>query len=193
MKEYPNRQNRFKNKLHKSLPMYPAQQAVGSTVRKKERARERETRATRHLKGSRTVLDSGFHSVDSGFHTLDPKSCQQNLDSSFHRKWDSGFQELQSVFQSLGFGIAQAKIQRIPDSTRKNSRIPESGFSYMGRQIGARSRLRAPMRASFSRLATRAPRRACSQVRVSSRDMHWENKYKLKRPSQERLAPRSLS
>ena len=165
--------------------MYPAQQAVGSRGRKKERARERETRATPQLKGSRTVLDSGFHSVDSGFHALDPRSCQQNL--------DSGFQELQSVFQSLGFGIAQAKVQRIPDSTRKISGIPESGFSYMGRQIGARSRLWAPMRASFSRLATRAPRRACSQVRVLSRDMHWENKYKLKRPSQERLAPRSLS
>ena len=173
--------------------MYPAQQAVGSRGRKKERARERETRATPQLKGSRTVLDSGFHSVDSGFHALDPRSCQQNLDSRFHRKWDSGFQELQSVFQSLGFGIAQAKVQRIPDSTRKISGIPESGFSYMGRQIGARSRLWAPMPASFSRLATRAPRRACSQVRVSSRDMHWENKYKLKRPSQERLAPRSLS
>ena len=173
--------------------MYPAQQAVGSRGRKKERARERETRATPQLKGSRTVLDSGFHSVDSGFHALDPRSCQQNLDSRFHRKWDSGFQELQSVFQSLGFGIAQAKIQRIPDSTRKISRIPESAFSYMGRQIGAHSRLWAPMPASFSRLATRAPRRACSQVRVSSRDMHWENKYKLKRPSQERLAPRSLS
>ena len=36
-----------------------------------------------HLRGSKTVLDSGFHSVDSGFQVLESSHCQWNLDSGF--------------------------------------------------------------------------------------------------------------
>ena len=36
-----------------------------------------------HLRGSKTVLDSRFHSVDSGFQVLDLGLCQWNLDSGF--------------------------------------------------------------------------------------------------------------
>ena len=73
-----------------------------------------------HLRESKTVSESEFHTVDSGFLVLDSGFCQWNL--------DSGFQSL------VGFWNPQAVVQipkpRIPDS---NQRFP--GFSYMGRKI----------------------------------------------------------
>ena len=60
-------------------------------------------------KGTKTVLDSGFHAVDSGFQI----SCQWTLDSGFHHKWDSGFIGLNSGFQSTGFQIPGTKICQI--------------------------------------------------------------------------------
>ena len=62
-----------------------------------------------HVRETKTVLDSGFHAVDSGFQI----SCQWTLDSGFHRKWDSGFIELNSRFQSTGFQIPGTKICQI--------------------------------------------------------------------------------
>ena len=36
-----------------------------------------------HVRESKTVLDSGFHTVDSGFQVLDSSLCQWNLESGF--------------------------------------------------------------------------------------------------------------
>ena len=36
-----------------------------------------------HVRESKTILDSGFHSVDSRFQVLDPSLCQWNLESGF--------------------------------------------------------------------------------------------------------------
>ena len=78
-----------------------------------------------HVRESKTVLDSGFHTVDFGFQVLDSSICQWNL--------KSGFQSL------VGFRILWAVFlipkPRIPDSTAKIARIPESGFLYMERDI----------------------------------------------------------
>ena len=81
------------------------------------------------VRESKTVLDSGFHTVDSGFQylslelgfwipvvsgILDSLSCipdSKDQDSGFHKQ------------KFLGFWILQAKI----------SQIPESGFPYTGR------------------------------------------------------------
>ena len=61
-----------------------------------------------HVRNLKTVLDSEFHVVDSGFQA-------PALDSGFfdcgtwvpdsNPKWDSGFLELYSEFQSPGFSI----------------------------------------------------------------------------------------
>ena len=67
-----------------------------------------------HVKESRTVLDSGFHSVDSGFQVLDSSICSWKL--------DSGFQSL------VGFRIPKP---RIPDSILiKSFRIPDCRSKY---------------------------------------------------------------
>ena len=56
------------------------------------------------------ILGSGFHAMDSGFQVLDSILFQCNLDSGFHRQWDSGF-------QSTGYRITQSKFSQIADST----------------------------------------------------------------------------
>ena len=68
-----------------------------------------------HVRESKTVLDSGFCAVDSGFQVLRSGLFQWNLDSGF--RWLVGFRIVWAVFR-----IPWAKI----------SRIPQSGFSYMG-------------------------------------------------------------
>ena len=60
-----------------------------------------------HVRETKTILDSGFHAMDSGFQSLDSRSFSV---------------ELGSGFQGPGFRIPHEKI----------SRIPESGFPYMG-------------------------------------------------------------
>ena len=75
--------------------------------------------------------DSKFHPVDFRFHV----SATWIPDSN--REWDSGFLELYSGLQSPGFRIPQAKISWIPDFASKTfSKIPDSGFRYMGRHEG---------------------------------------------------------
>ena len=103
--------------------MYPAQQAVGSRGRKKERARERETRATPQLKGSGQswILDSTVWIPDS-MHWIpdlvsrtwipdsivsgipDSKSCSpysKAQDSALHKQKFRGFRIPREKF--LGF------------------------------------------------------------------------------------------
>ena len=70
-----------------------------------------------HVRESKTVLDSGFHAVDFGFQVLDSWLCHWNLDSGFRRL--VGFRIPMVI---VGFRISRAKI----------SRIPQSGFPYMG-------------------------------------------------------------
>ena len=65
---------------------------------------------SRHVRESKTVLDSRFHTVDSGLQVLDSEffvSGTLILDSN--RLWDSGFLKLYSGFQSPGFRILQLK------------------------------------------------------------------------------------
>ena len=77
-----------------------------------------------HVMESKTVLDSGFHTVDSGFQVMVFSLCQWN--------WDSGFQSLVgfripcTVFRILKPRIPDStcKIFQISDSTSKN--FPES-------------------------------------------------------------------
>ena len=89
------------------------------------------------LRGSKTVLDSGFHTVDSGSQVIDSSLCQWNLDSGFQLLVGFRFLKLCSGFQSPGFQISQAKFSQDsgfyeqkfprfwnPDSlTRENPRI----------------------------------------------------------------------
>ena len=56
-----------------------------------------------HVRESKTVLDSGFHTVDSGFQVLDPSLCQWNLESGF--QLFVGFRIHLAGFQSPGLRI----------------------------------------------------------------------------------------
>lgn len=70
-----------------------------------------------HVRESKTVslgfwiTRHGFQALDSGF--FDSETWIPDL----NHKWDSGFLELYSGFQSPGFRIPRAKTSPIPDST----------------------------------------------------------------------------
>ena len=82
-----------------------------------------------------TVLDSGFHAVDSGFEVLDTSFIVNgSWISDSNRKWDCGFLELYSVFQSPGFRIPQAKISLFRILQANLSQILESVLPHIGRQ-----------------------------------------------------------
>ena len=77
-----------------------------------------------HVRESKTVLDSGFHTVDSSL-------CQWNLDSGFHLL--VGFQIPEAVFWIPNSRIPHSTSKifpqfRIPEA--KISQIPESKFPY---------------------------------------------------------------
>ena len=77
-----------------------------------------------HVRESKTVLDSGFHTVDSSL-------CQWNLDSGFHLL--VGFQIPGAVFWIPNSRIPHSTSKifpqfRIPEA--KISRIPGSEFPY---------------------------------------------------------------
>ena len=93
-----------------------------------------------HVRESKTVLDSGFHTLDSGFQVLDSSLLSAELgfwipivsgisDSLScipdSKTQNSGFLELYSGFQNPGC--------RIPHFTSKNFLDSESVFPYQGR------------------------------------------------------------
>ena len=87
-----------------------------------------------HVRESKTLLDSGFHAVDSGFHLLDSRSFSVEL--GFRIRIVSGIPDSytcipDSKAQDSGFHKQKFPRFRIPNA--KISRIPESGFLYMGR------------------------------------------------------------
>ena len=71
-----------------------------------------------HIRGTKTVLDSGFHAGDSGFQVLDSSPCKWNLVSGFQSEL-AGFRNPWAAytgFQSPGLCVTQAKISQIPES-----------------------------------------------------------------------------
>ena len=81
---------------------------------------------SRHVRESKTVLDSGFHAVDSRVQLLDSRSFSVEL--GFRIPIVSGILDFYGCIpdsKAQGFRIPQAKF----------SKIAESGFPYMGRKI----------------------------------------------------------
>ena len=79
---------------------------------------------SRHVRESKTVLDSGFHAVDSRVQLLDSRSFSVEL--GFRIPIVSGILDFYGCIpdsKAQGFRIPQAKF----------SKIAESGFPYMGR------------------------------------------------------------
>ena len=102
------------------------------------------------VRGSKTVLDSGFHAVDCEFQLLDSRSYTAEL--GFRIPIVRGIPDSDSC-------IPDSKA-RIPDSTSKNFprfrilhakifRIPESGFPYMGREFGNASKATCGVRCNI--------------------------------------------
>ena len=89
-----------------------------------------------NVRESKTLLDSGFHAVDSGFQLLDSRSFSVEL--GFRIRIVSGIPDSYSCIpdskaQDSGFHKQKFPRFRIPNA--KISRIPESGFLYMGRRL----------------------------------------------------------
>ena len=97
-----------------------------------------------HLRKPKTVLDSVSHAVIPG--TRFQNLCRRNLDSGSNRKWGLGFLTLSCGFQSLGFRIRKIKFYGFQILQATIFQIPESGFSYMGRdrEGGGAGRAAAP-------------------------------------------------
>ena len=90
-----------------------------------------------HVRESKTVLDSGFHAVDSEFQLLDSRSYTVEL--GFRIPIVSGIPDSHSCIpdsNSQDSGFHKQKFPRFRILHAKISRIPESGFLYMGRQRG---------------------------------------------------------
>ena len=78
-------------------------------------------------KGSKTLLDSGFHAVDSGFHLLDSRSFSVEL--GFRIRIVSGIPDSHTRIpdsKAQDSGFHKQKISKIPDSKCKN--FPDSGI-----------------------------------------------------------------
>ena len=74
-----------------------------------------------HARESKAVLDSGFYAMDFRIPVWIPHFFKIGTwISDSNRLWDSGFIELDSGFQSPGFGITQTNLFRIPDSSSKS-------------------------------------------------------------------------
>ena len=94
-----------------------------------------------HVRESKTLLDSGFHAVDSGFHLLDSRSFSVEL--GFRIRIVSGIPDSytcipNSKAQDSGFHKQKFPRFRIPNA--KISRIPESGFLYMGQLFSKKAK-----------------------------------------------------
>ena len=87
-----------------------------------------------HVRESKTVLDSGFHAVDSGFQLLDSRSYTVEL--GFRIPIVRGIPDSDSCIpdsKAQDSGFHKQKFPRFRILHAKISRIPESGFPYMGR------------------------------------------------------------
>ena len=83
---------------------------------------------SRHVRESKTLLDSEFHAVDSGFHLLDSRSFSVEL--GFRIRIVSGIPDSYTCIpdsKAQDSGFHEQKFPRF--------RIPESGFLYMGRVL----------------------------------------------------------
>ena len=74
------------------------------------------------------------------FQVVDFSLCRWNLDLYCNSRWDSGFLELYSGFQSPGYGIPQENFPRFQIQKAKLSWIPESGFPYIRRPLACSRR-----------------------------------------------------
>ena len=87
-----------------------------------------------HVRESKTVLDSGFQAVDSGFQLLDSRSYTVEL--GFRIPIVRGIPDSDSCIpdsKAQDSGFHKQKFPRFRILHAKISRIPESGFPYMGR------------------------------------------------------------
>ena len=81
-------------------------------------------------KGSKTVLDSGFHATDSGFRVGDFRLCQRNLDSGFQSlRWAGsgllvGFRILWAIFRIPKPRIADSTCKFFSDSGFHKQKLP---------------------------------------------------------------------
>ena len=91
-----------------------------------------------HVRESKTVLDSGFHAVDSGFQLLVSRSYTVEL--GFRIPIVRGIPDSDSCIpdsKAQDSGFHKQKFPRFRILHAKISRIPESGFPYMGRIVCA--------------------------------------------------------
>ena len=87
-----------------------------------------------HVRESKTVLDSGFHAVDFGSQLLDSRSYTVEL--GFQIPIVGGIPDSDSCIpdsKAQDSGFHKQKFPRFRILHAKISRIPESGFPYMGR------------------------------------------------------------
>ena len=123
---HPQRPERHRN----SLPVFNP----SSLTKRWDAKRNHVNLSLPRVRESKTLLDSGFHAMDSGFHLLDSRSFSVEL--GFRIRIVSGIPDSytcipDSKAQDSGFHKHKFPRFRIPNA--KISRIPESGFLYMGR------------------------------------------------------------
>ena len=94
-----------------------------------------------HVRESKTLLDSGFHAVDSGFQLLDSRYFSVEL--GFRIRIVRGIPDSYTCIPDSKAQDSRFHKQKFPRFRIRNakiSRIPESGFLYMGRILAVKLR-----------------------------------------------------